>query len=900
MSVKTWFSMDAGEVVAALATDLATGLDPGEVQQRLTRHGPNLLVQEEKASPWKLFYAQFKSVLMVILIVATLLSSLVGEYVDAGIIFIIIMFCAVLGFFQEYRAERALDALKNMLAPTITVLRGGIEQDVPSRDLVPGDVLVLEAGDRIPADARLVEVHSLQCDEASLTGESLPVAKDLTAPEGDAAIGDRRNMVLSGTTVSYGRGKAVVTATAMATEIGKIAREVAAVDREPSPLERRTDEVGRWLGIITLSICALVIGVSCFREWTQGSLGLQSALNMVMFAIALAVAAVPEALAAIVTGALAVAMHEMAKRNALVRKMPAVETLGCVSVICTDKTGTLTRGEMTVRSVYAGGRQIEVSGAGYAPQGSVGDAAPDAELLLMMKGGLLASDATLVVDAGRWTARGDPTEAALVTLASKAGVHTAELRLECPRIEEFPFSSERKRMTTVHDMDDGRRLAFMKGAPEVVLERCAFVMLGGAARPLDALERARLMQVSEDMGQAALRVLAIACKDLGAGPVGEDAAESDMVLLGLVGMMDPPRDEAIAAVRTCREVRIKPVMITGDHRVTAVAVAREIGIYREGDMVLTGAELEGMDETALAAVVEKVTVYARVSPMDKLKIVRAWQAKGHIVAMTGDGVNDAPALKHADIGIAMGITGTDVAKEAADMVLADDNFATIVQAIERGRWVYDNIQKYLTYLMRANLTEVVVLGGVVIVMGPEFLPLLPAAILYINLATDGVPALALGLAPPDPDIMKRPPRNSNESVFSFDVRMLIILAVIIECPIFLWMYFSRIDDVEAARTQVFLMFVLIELILALNFRSLRYNLFAAPPHKWLLLAIAWEIALIAVLVQFDAVRKAFGIAMPTPRDVGLTLAIACGVLVSVEAVKALLRLRAIRAGAQEG
>ena len=897
MSTQAWFSMDVGEVVSTLATDPARGLEPGEVQLRLARHGPNLLVQEERASPWKLFFAQFNSILIAILIVATLLSAMVGEYVDAGIIFIIVMFCATLGFFQEYRAERALDALKNMLAPTITVLRGGSEQDVPSRDLVPGDVLVLEAGDRIPADARLVEVHSLQCDEAPLTGESLPVVKELGVCGGDAGIGDRRNMVFTGTTVSYGRGKAVVTDTAMATEIGKIAREVAAVDKEQTPLERRTDELGRWLGIITLTICALVIGVSWVREGMQGSLGVQSALNMVMFAIALAVAAVPEALAAIVTGALAVAMHEMAKRNALVRRMPAVETLGCVSVICTDKTGTLTKGEMTVRRLHAGGRLIEVSGGGYAPSGSVGDAPPDAALVLMMKAGLLASDASVAEDAGRWIAKGDPTEAALITLAAKGGVHTTEARLACPRIEEFPFSSERKRMTTIHDMDDGRRLAFMKGAPEVVLDRCASVMDEGSVNPLDAAARARLMQVSEDMGRDALRVLAIACKDLAAGAMVEEEVESGMVLLGLVGMMDPPREEAIAAVRTCREVSIQPVMITGDHKITAVAVAREIGIYREGDLVLTGAELVAMDDTAFADVVERVTVYARVSPMDKLKIVRAWKDKGHVVAMTGDGVNDAPALKHADIGVAMGITGTDVAKEAADIVLTDDNFATIVVAIERGRWIYDNIQKYLTYLMRANLTEVVVLGGVVIVMGPAYLPLLPAAILYINLATDGLPALALGLAPPDPDIMKRPPRNPGESVLSPDVRALIFFAVVIECPLFLWMFFSNIADLEAARTQVFLMFVMIELIVTMGFRSLRYSVLVARPHKWLLIAVGWELALVVLLLQFDSVRKAFGIAMPTLQNVGLILALAFGVLASVELVKALLSARAVRQAA---
>jgi Ca2+-transporting ATPase len=884
--------MDAHAVLEAFDTDPSRGLSTEEAERRLGQYGANELTQEQKASAWRIFLAQFNNILIVILIVATILSAVVGEYVDAGIILVIIVFCAVLGFVQEYRAERALQALKGMLAPTTKVLRDGDDRDVPSKELVPGDILVLEAGDKIAADGRLVQSHSLQCDEAPLTGESVPVGKELNPLRDDAPVADRKNMVFTGTIVTYGRGKAVVTATGMQTEFGEIAKEVATVESEPTPLERRTRELGRWLGAITLVICLLVVGVSAARELWAGTFGVQSALGMTMFAIALAVAAVPEALAAIVTGALAIAMHEMAKRNALVRKMPAVETLGCTSVICTDKTGTLTKGEMTVRKLHAASRTVEVSGVGYAPEGTLGDAPLDAGLALLLKGGLLASDALLVDDSGHWSVRGDPTEGALVTLAAKGGFDAAQSRSQCPRVAEFPFSSERKRMTTIHVMEDGRRLAFMKGASEVVLDRCASTLHETRSLPLDANERARVHQVGEDMASDALRVLAVAYKELDASETfAEEAVEKEMTFLGLVGMMDPPRDEVIDAVKVCRQVHIRPVMITGDHKVTAVAVAREIGIHRDGDMVLTGPELEGMDEDALAAVVERVTVYARVSPLDKLKIVRAWKKKGHVVAMTGDGVNDAPALKHADIGIAMGITGTDVAKEAADIVLSDDNFATIVKAVERGRWIYDNIKKYLTYLMRANITEVVVLGGVVLAMGPEFLPLLPAAILYINLATDGLPALALGLSPADPDIMRRPPRNPNESVFSIDVRTLILFAVLIECPIFLWVFLSKINDLEAARTWIFLLFVVIELILALNFRSLRYSIVKAPPHKWLLLAIAWELLLIAVLLQFDAVRDAFGIAMPSMQQVGIIFGIALGILVSVEVVKAVLRAR---------
>ena len=892
MATPTWHSLDVNSAVKELQVEPGRGLELQEVATRLAEYGPNELMHEEKASPWVLFFNQFKNILVIILIIATALSAFVGEYVDAIIIGVIIVFCAVLGFVQEYRAEKALDALKSMLTPMITVLRGGKEEEVPSKDLVPGDIMVLEAGDKIPADARVIENHSLQCDEAPLTGESLPVTKELVPMRADAPVGDRRNMVFTGTTVTYGRGKAVVVSTAMRTEFGKIAQEVAAVETEKTPLERRTEEIGKWLGIITLGICALVLAVSFGRELMQGTFKMSSILPMVTFAIALAVAAVPEALAAIVTGALAIAMHEMAKRNALVRKMPAVETLGCTSVICSDKTGTLTKGEMTVRRLHVGGRTIEVSGGGYASEGSISGPVNDPGLQLLLQAGVLASDAVIGQDGARLYVKGDPTEGALVVVASKGGLKTEETRRAAPRVEEFPFSSERKRMTTIHAMPDGRLVAFMKGAPEVVLERCASFQTGSGTSALDAAERAKLLAMNESMAKDALRVLGIAYKELAKQDhYSDEQVEKDLVFLGYVGMMDPPRDEAIDAVKVCRQVGIKPVMITGDHQLTAVAVAKEIGIFREGDKVLTGEELARMDEAALAAIVEKVTVYARVSPMDKLKIVRAWKEKGHVVAMTGDGVNDAPALKHADIGIAMGISGTDVAKEAADIVLADDNFASIVKAIERGRWIYDNIQKYLTYLLRANITEVVVLGGVVMYLGPEFLPLLPAAILYINLASDGLPALALGLAPPDKDIMQRPPRDPTESVFSFNVRTFIILGALIECPIFLWIFLHDMHSIEHARTEMFLLFVIIELILAMNFRSLRYSILEAPPHKWLVIAIVWELALIAVLVQFEAVREAFGINMPTWSDIGFVLVLGVGIMISIEIAKLALRRR---------
>jgi len=895
MLEKTWHSMEVTQVLKELKTDLQNGLTQEEVKKRLETYGYNELKKEEKVSPFTLFINQFKNILILILIIAIILSAVVGEVVDSAIIAIIVIFCAILGFIQEYRAERALEALKRMLTPTITVLRGGKEEEVPSRELVPGDILLLESGDRIPADARLLENHSLRCDEAPLTGESVPVGKDIKPLAEGVRVSDRKNIVFTGTSVTFGRGRAVVISTGMNTEFGKIAQEVTSIKTEKTPLEKRTEEVGKWLGAIAISVCVLVAAISVIREVFGGKIDLPFIAKVVMFAIALAVAAVPEALAAIVTGALAIGMRQMAKKNALIRKMPAVETLGCTTVICSDKTGTLTKGEMTLRKIYTDERMIDITGAGYAPvgefKGSDMDATRHPSLRLLLLGGILCSDAVLEEKDGKWTIKGDPTEGACVVASAKAGFHETEVRMNHPRIEEIPFSSERKRMTTVHQIgDDTRLLAFMKGAPEVILERSSHIFINGEIKKLGEKEKRDIVRANEEMAEGALRVLGIAYRECPSSiECTEEQLERDMVFLGLAGMMDPPRAEVIEATKVCKQVGIKPVMITGDHQLTAVAIAKEIGFYTEGDRVLTGEELEKISDEEFEKIVHQVTVYARVSPMDKLKIVKAWKKRGEVVAMTGDGVNDAPALKHADIGVAMGITGTEVTKEASDMVLTDDNFATIVTAIERGRWIYDNIKKYLAYLLQCNITEVVVIGGVVLVMGPEFLPLLPAAILYMNLATDGLPALALGVSPPDPDIMKRPPRNPKESVFGWDVKSFILRAVLIECPFFYILFFHKLSDITQARTEVFFLFIVIELVVALNCRSLVYSIFKAPPHKWLILALAWEILMIAVLIQIPSVREAFGIMKPSISDMAIIIAFGLVIFVIIEVTKVVLR-----------
>ena len=896
MQTPAWHALNAENVLHRLRSDPHRGLTSADISQRLAEFGPNELRREEKASPFSLFLAQFKNLLILILVVATVLSLLVGEWVDSLMIAAIVLLSAILGFVQEYKAEQALEALKKMLSPTITVLRDSREEEIPSRDLVPGDIVLLEAGDKIPADARLVEVRSLNCDEAALTGESVPVRKVTEALDEEIPVGSRVNMVFAGTIVTYGRGKAVVTSTGMNTEFGRIAEEVAAAETKKSPLEKRTAEIGRWLGILSLGICLGVAGISIIREALVGQVTMKFLVDTSMFAIALAVAAVPEALAAIVTGALAIGMHQMAKRNALVRKMPAVETLGCTTVICSDKTGTLTKGEMTVRRIFVEGNWIEVSGAGYEPVGQFRGISEPIEqnkpLELLLRGGLLCNDSSLEEVEGKWKIRGDPTEGALVVAAGKAGLHIADTRLAYPRVEEIPFSSERKRMTTVHDEPGGVRVAYMKGAPEEVVSRCDRRMTETGIVPFAPEEKEAALEANREMARLALRVLGVAMKPIPPQcPCSSEEDEREMVFLGLMGMMDPPRAEAIEAVKTCQRIKIRTVMITGDHETTARAVAKEVGIYKEGDIVLSGEKLAAMSPEELEKIVDRVSVYARVSPIDKLKIVKAWKSRGEVVAMTGDGVNDAPALKQADIGVAMGITGTDVTKDASDLVLSDDNFATILKAIERGRWIYDNIKKYLTYLLRCNITEVAVIGGIVLIKGPDHLPLLAAAILFINLATDGLPALALGIAPPDPDIMERPPRNPKESVFSSEVKAFILLALLIEIPFFFFLFFHDFGDLARARTEIFFLFIIIELVIAMNFRSLRFSVFKVPPHRWLILAILSQVVLLFGLIQIPAVRRSFGVLQPDMAMIGMILGFSFVVFLAMEIVKAVMRRR---------
>jgi len=643
--------------------------------------------------------------------------------------------------------------------------------------------------------------------------------------------------------------------------------------------------------VVLIVIILIVIAGIVEELLLYDSLTVNFVVEMMIFAVALAVAAVPEALPAIVTGTLAIGMYIMAKHNALIRRMSAVETLGCTQVICSDKTGTLTKGEMTVVQLFVSGRTIKVSGAGYEPKGEFFECEkviePDRAIQLLLEAGSLCNDAQLVSTDEGWALAGDATEGALVVAARKAGIDEVKLRKTNPRVFEVPFSSERKKMTTVHKTPDGSLVAHMKGAVEVVLDSCSKILLDGEEVLLSKELKSKVLTTNNEMAANGLRVLAVAYRKVNQEEYTDaEKLERDFTLIGLFGMMDPPREDAIEAIKVCKQVQIKPVMITGDHRQTAVAVAKSMKIYEEGDIVLTGQELEGIDETKLSDMCEKVTVYARVSPLDKLKIVRAWKRRGKVVAMTGDGVNDAPALKQADIGIAMGITGTEVSKEAADMVLSDDNFATIVKAIEMGRWIYDNIKKFLLYLLESNIVEVATMAILVLLGFP--LPLLPVHILYINLATDGLPAIALGLAPPEPGLMNRPPRDPKESVFSREIRFLLSLIVPIHTLFFVWLFFSNIGrGLEAARTVLFLSFVIIELSLALNLRSIRYPITKVKPHKWLLLAVLWEVFMLCMIISLDVLRGVFQLVPLSSQDVAILAFSAILPFIELELVKRL-------------
>ena len=840
-----WHAMKTEELLDALQAR-EKGLSAQEAKRRLQEYGPNELVERKRITPLQIFLGQFRDIFVIMLLIAIGISVAIGEIIDASTIGAIVILNAIVGFVQEYRSEKAMEAMKKLTAPKARVLREGKEMFIPAREVVPGDIAILESGDRIPADARLLEVVDLKTDEAVLTGESTPVGKATGVLDKEVPVADRQNSVFMATHVTYGRGKAVITSTGMSTEFGKIAEMVQAVEEEETPLKQKLARFAKKLGIIIVALCALIFALELVREAT-----LENVADIFMVAVSLAVSAVPEGLPAVVTITLALGARELAKRNSIIRKLSSAETLGATTVICSDKTGTLTKGEMTVRKIYVSGQIVEVTGVGYETKGDFLrngarlNLGGDSGLALLLRIGTLCSNAHY--DGQKIV--GDPTEGALIVAAAKAGMWKGEIEGKYPRVREIPFSSERKRMTTVHHTSDGQLFAYVKGAPEVILERCDYVLRNGREEKLTKKEHQSILKINEEMATGALRMLGMAYRKLPDDVLesfDEESVEQRLVFVGLMGMIDPPREEAREANRLCEQAGIKTVMITGDHKLTAMAIAKELGMLKS-DLVLTGAELDGISDEEFENTVEDVSVYARVSPEHKIRIVRALKKKGHIVAMTGDGVNDAPALKQADIGVAMGITGTDVTREAADMVLADDNFATIVNAVDGGRSIYDNIRKFTFFLMRCNFDELFVIATFALIglrtpEGKVILPLTAGMILWINLVTDGAPAVALSADPPTEDVMKRPPRDPNEGILHG--RFASILASFLTqflgtVGVFYVSYFIWGKSLEEAQTMAFMQATMRELIIVWNCRSERHNAFKVGflSNKFLVVAV---------------------------------------------------------------
>ena len=893
---ENWHTLSIKEIERKLDSSQG-GLSQPEAVKRLKDFGPNKLEEKAGDSPLKIFFDQFKDFLIVILLLATIVSFILGETIDAIIIFAIVLLSAILGFAQEYRSQKAVKALKKMAAPEALVLRDGSARKVPAETIVPGDVLSLTVGDKISADARIVEEMGLEINESALTGESLPVKKENTILENkDIPVGDRKNMFYAGTIVTRGHAKGIVVATGVQTEFGKIAQMISEVEPEKTPLEKKLEKVGQILGIGSLVICAFASFLGISRGYPI--------LQMFLWGVSLAVAAVPEALPAVVTGALSLGVWEMAKKKAIIRRLPAVETLGSVSVICSDKTGTLTRNEMTIREVLINNKTVFVEGSGYVPEGSFliekGDFAwqKDEDFKKLVQIGLLCNDATLSQKDKEWRITGDPTEGALVVLAAKAGFKQEEFSKKFPRVGEVGFDMSRKRMSTVHSLRKEKYLIAVKGAPESVLSGCTKIQKDGEINKLNFNEAEELLKETERMAGRGLRVLAIAYKEVDPQSLPKNLEEleaedieNELIFLGLVGMIDPPREEIKEAVKSCFSAGIKPIIVTGDHALTTLNIGRQIGLFKADGktQIIEASQLDKMTDAELYKIVENRS-YARVSPAHKLRIVKLLKKKGFIVAMTGDGVNDAPALKQADIGVAMGISGTDVAKEASAMILADDNFATIVSAIEKGREIYDNIKKYLFYLLRCNIGEILVLGGGFLLGLP---PILSAVqILWVNLVTDGLPALALGVDPPDKDIMKRKPASANQSLFSSkSVIMMFVLALnmaIVLLPQF--SFLIKKNELARAQTIVFVTMILMEMVNAYNSRS-DSSIFKTNPlsNKWLNLAVAGSVLATFLVVQAPWLSKFFGTTILGGKDWLMALVLSFSALIFSEVTKLALR-----------
>lgn len=876
MEDKLWYQMNADEAVARQRVDPEQGLPEEEAEQRRERYGPNELAEKAEISPITLFLSQFKDFMVLVLAAATLISGLLGEYLDAITIVAIIVMNGILGFIQEFRAERSLRSLKELSAPTAKVIRGGTLRQMPASQLVPGDIVLLESGDRVPADVRWLEANSLYAEESALTGESVPVGKHCDAIAAEhVPIGDQRNLGFMGTMVTRGTARALVVRTGMDTEMGKIADLIQNTEATETPLQHRLEQLGKVLIAVALGLTVMVV--------VAGILHGQPPYAMFLAGVSLAVAAIPEGLPAIVTIALAMGVQRMIKRKAIVRKLPSVETLGCASVICSDKTGTLTQNKMTVTHLWQGGRVFGVTGEGFEPYGQIEeggrpvDLKGDSALRRLLQVGVLCSNAVLEEsspDAKKksarekqpslWQLKGDPTEGALVVLGAKAGLTRTALEGLYRRIGEFPFDSERKRMSVLVEHQGGRLLC-TKGAPDVILDLCTYALWDGKVIPFTPTLRAKVMAANEGMAKSALRVIGLAYREVKPAERldGFEHAESQLVFVGLAGMIDPPRREVRDAIVTCKRAGIRTIMITGDHQTTAEAIAKQLGMLPHGGVVINGRELAAMSDEQLDKRVEEIYVYARVSPEHKLRIVKSLQRRGHVVAMTGDGVNDAPAIKAADIGIAMGISGTDVSKEASSLVLSDDNFATIVSAIEEGRGIYENIRKFIRYLLASNVGEILVMFFAMMLGMP--LPLVPIQILWVNLVTDGLPAMALGVDQAEKDLMQQKPRPAKENIFArrlgwkiISRGLLIGLCTLAAFWITLQAAPDDPDNLVKAQTVAFATLVMAQLIHVFDCRSSR-SIFHRNPlqNRYLVLAVISSVLLLLGVVYIDQLQPIF-------------------------------------------
>ncbi len=859
--MKDWYKISKEDLISSLETDPQSGLTDDEVKKRISKYGTNELKEEEKKSFLSKLLAQFSDFLILILIGAALISFFVGEGKDAVVILAIVILNALLGLYQEGKAEKALEALKKMASPTAKVIRNGHLTEVPASTLVPGDIVSLDAGDIIPADLRLLESSNLKVEEASLTGESVPVEKDSEALyQEDISLGDRKNMLYMSTSITYGRGKGVVVETGHNTEIGKIATMIQTYEDETTPLQKQLNRLGKFLGITTIIICIVVflIGLLQGREL----------LEMFMVSISLAVAAIPEGLPAIVTIVLALGMNKMVKRHAIVKKLLAVETLGSTTVICSDKTGTLTQNEMTVVKLYTDGKVIDVTGTGYDIKGEFkieDNRVEDTEFLnTLLNIAVLANDADLEKTEDGYKVIGDPTEGALITLAAKGNIQKSTANEKYPRIEEIPFDSARKMMTTFHkNFLPGKVVSFTKGAPDIVIDRCSKIKVSGEILDFNDEMKKEVLEVNSSFSKDALRVLALAYREYDELPeeISPDNNEVDMIFVGLVGMIDPARPEAKEAIRKCKEAGIKTIMITGDYKETAFAIAKELGMAESIDEAIMGDELNKISDEELKEVVKRVKVFARVSPEHKVRIVTALKENGEIAAMTGDGVNDALALKKADIGVSMGITGTDVAKNTAEMILTDDNFASIVSAVEEGRIIYSNIKKFVAFLLSCNIGEILLVFTSILLNLP--VPLLAIQLLWLNLVTDSFPALALGVEKGDPDIMKIPPRDTKEPILTKSMLRGIILqslAIAIASLLsYRWGLMTYGGDLIKARTIVFTSLITAELLRAFSSRSQKYTLFNIGlfTNKTMVFAVLISFTLLLLVVYVPFLQPIF-------------------------------------------